>query len=99
MTGGNTYVASAESYIDFLARVHRQDVEDGVGRHKPGHCATCDSIPDIPVGAPVPPMKVQCSGVTAKGTRCGRHGMSPAADMGVYYCPQHRDQDGAGDDL
>jgi hypothetical protein len=33
-----------ESYPEFLARVHRQDVEAGKPvMHKPGVCETCDA--------------------------------------------------------
>jgi hypothetical protein len=33
-----------ESYPEFLARVHRQDVEKGNPvMHKPGDCETCDA--------------------------------------------------------
>lgn len=31
-----------ESYADFIARVHRQDVEQGKAMHRPGQCKTCD---------------------------------------------------------
>lgn len=69
-----THVASAESYMEFLARIHRADVLDGVGRHRPGDCETCDSIPDKVANDGVRPANLptfsQCMGVTKKGVQC-----------------------------